>query len=1316
MKAFPFAFSRVAEKIAMAAIILFVSVGAAFAQAQASTADLRGLVTDPSGAIVPGATVTARNAATGITRSVTTNDEGTYQIFALPPGNYEISAEAATFKKTVISPVTLTVGQSAELAVKLEVGEQSVTVNVSGDSVELIETTRTSVATTIDQKRIENLPINERSATGFALTISTVGRDNGRPIGPAPTSGLNIGGQRGRSTLVQVDGSDFTDNSVNAARTTVSQEAVQEFQVATNSYAPEFGRATGGIINVVTKRGTNDYSGNVFGFIRDKSIQARNPFAPFKSAFTRTQFGGTLGGPLPFLNFGEGGPVTTGGRDKNFFFASFERRQRNETGFFTSNVAQGLTASATIPVIAVPGLNLNPLARTFDRLTPDQAARINLLIQQGTALLGSPATLNQGIAAICGARAYAFFASSGGNTALTGNNPLFSSNDGSACNSAPIGAPISPILPGTVGQRFFLSGAPVPVNTRNAQGQFIAFRPLNDLQRVFPVTDRSNFFSLRTDHNVNQDNQLTFRFGYNPGTITGIQVESQNQSLGQNDFSRTGITELKDYSFTAGLNSTLGDRSANEFRFSYGRRDTVFRSQNGDAVSFNISDTAFIGRELFSPVDRTETRYQFADNFNYILGKHSFKFGGDINFVKIPSAVFELNFAGLFNFGPFAAANLNPSFAGFPDFTPVQSYGLGLPSTFIQGFGNPVSKIKNTPVSFFVQDSWKATRRLTLNYGVRYDVEFTQTIAPVGFNDPLSGINLSASNILAAQDAVGVQQGFPRDTNNFAPRFGFAYDVFGDSKTVIRGALGLFYDHPLLAAAFNSDIADAAQQQQSVLTAGSPALGSLLNAAQVFQGTVCNAATVNPVCPAGFTTPGVASTAQYQFGRQRFNDQTFSGFGAVLPFTLPISKDFKYASATQANLTFERQLTSNMAMTASYIFVGAHNLPHPNDINAPQTNLQIQNFQRFTGRLPNSQQEAIAFSIPSTGTACPGGVPLLCFTLATPAGAQAYPNAGQTFALVIPGIVTAPLTNIGSRTVSPAVANFFRPNAPNYFLAQALTGGLVTPAVLNSQLAGSLRTPGVVSPFGAVDVQGSDGNSSYNALNLELRRRFANNFTFLASYTFSKSIDDSSDLQTLLIPQDPRDFRTERALSLFDQRHRFVFSGVLAAPENWRSSESFAKKLMSDFTIAPIIEISSGRPFNIITNFDANNDQSSQTDRPSVNADGTLCIPGSAGCITPLITNGQFSVGNLGRNSGTTHAFSSFDLRISRSIRFGERVRLDLIAEGFNLFNRFNEASASPFFNAVNSLGERSKSGQYYSRSTASYDPRQFQFGAKLYF
>ena len=1229
-------------KFVMLAVAFSILAVSALGQAQASTADLSGTVTDPNGAVVAGATVTARNTSTGITRSVTTGNDGVYKLIGLPPGDYEVTAEAANFKKVIVSPVRLTVGQAAELGVKLEVGAEGAVVNVSGDTVELIETTRTSVANTIDQKRIENLPINERSATGFALTISTVSRDNGRPIGPAPTSGLNIGGQRGRSTLVQVDGADFTDNSINAARTTVSQEAVQEYQVATNSYTAEFGRATGGIVNVVTKRGTNDFHGNLFGFIRDKSIQARNPFAPFKSAFTRTQSGGTLGGPIV--------------KDRAFFFVAYEHKQRNESGFFTSDVARDLTAS------------VNFGGQTFRYLTPQQA-------QYAQALAAvSPAAAGQ----------YLYLASSGGYTGLTGTNPLISGG-----GVIPAGQPI--------GQRFLLTGTPVPVNTTNSQGQFIAFRPLFDLQKVFPVTERSNYFSLRGDVNLNSKNQLTARFGYNPGTLTGIQVESQNQSLGQNDFSRTGITDIKDYSFTTGLNSTVTNSTANEFRFSYGRRDTSFRSQNGDAVAFNISGTAFIGRELFSPVDRTETRYQFLDNFNWVLGSHTMKFGGDINFVRIPSALFELNFAGLYNFGDFAATNLGafPTLGTLapPAFTPVQSYGLGLPSIYIQGFGNPISKIKNTPIAFYGQDTWRMTRRITLNYGLRYDVELTQTITPVSFKDPLTGISLSSADILAAQDVLGVQQGVPRDKNNWAPRFGFAWDVFGDAKTVVRGAIGLFYDHPLLAVAFNSDIADAAQQQQSVLTAGNPDPRSLFNAAQVFQGTVCGVqGSVSAIC-GPLVTPGVASSAQYQFGRQRFNDQTFTGFGAVLPFTLPVAKDFQYASATQANLTIERQLTKDMAFTASYIFVGAHHLPHPTDLNTPNTALQIQNFQRFFGgALPATTQQAVAFSIATTAPGTSTGV-----------GCQ----------VVIPGIIAQCPTG---RVVAPAVANFFRPNGPNYFLAQSFG---VSKTLLDSQLPGSLRTPGLISPFGSVNAQISDGNSNYNAMNLELKRRFANNFTFLASYTWSHAIDDSSDLQTLLIAQNVKRFDLEKADSLFDQRHRFVFSGVLSSPVSWRKGNSW-QRVLSDFSIAPIIEISSGRPFNIITNFDSNNDQSSSTDRPRVLPDGTLCAPGAdpgCGSIFETDQNGNlaFASGNLGRDMGRTHGYASFDLRLARSIRFTENMRLELIAEGFNLFNRFNEAAASPNYRDVNAFGQRA-GGRYYSFSTAAYDPRQFQFGAKFYF
>jgi hypothetical protein len=1261
-------------------VVLFLSAHAAFGQAQSNAADIQGTIKDANGAVVPNATVTARNSNTNITRTATSNGEGLYRIINIPPGDYEISVEAATFKKAVLPKVTVTVGQAAEVNVTLELGQLSEVVTVSGATTEIIESDKTAVSNTIDQQRINNLPINERNYINFATTLSTVGRDNGRPIGPAPTTGLNFGGQRGRSNLVQVDGADNTDNSVNASRSTVSQEAVQEFQVVTNSFAPEFGRSSGGVVNVVTKSGTKEFHGNLFGFLRHRSFQARNAFAPIEDPpFTRTQYGFTLGGPLD--------------PERTFFFFAFEQRRRNESGFFTSDVAAGLRSSATIP--AIPGLN--PVARTFNNITAAQAAFINAAVASGNPT------------AICGARAYAFFASSGGTTGLTGSNPLTSPNDGSLCPA------ISPILPGTIGPRFILSGAPVPSGTTNAAGQLIAFRPLNSLQTVFPITDRTTYNSFRLDHQITSDHQFTFRFGYNPSTLSGIQVESQNQSLGQNDFSRTGIQTLKDYSAVTTLTSTLSNKIVNEARFNFGERRATFKSQNGDAVAFNISGTAFIGRELFSPVVRTETRYEFTDNINFVTGNHNFKFGGDYAVVRIPEAIFELNFAGLFNFGGLSATTLNPAFAGAPDFTPVQQYGLGFPANFIQGFGNPVSSISNKPMAFFAQDSWKIRPNLTLNYGVRYDYELTEQIPTLPLHDPLSGINLSAADVLAAQDAMGIQQGFPRDKNNWAPRLAVAWDPWGDGRTSIRAAFGIFYDHPLLAIAFNSDIADAVQQQQGILTPGSPSQTALLNAVQVFQGTVCPpGGPVTPICPAGVVTPGVAAGSQYQFGRQRFNDQTFPGFGPVLPFTLHVQKNFEYAYANQGNFSVERKLTDDMTITGSYIFVGAHHLPHPLDINAPRTDLQIQNFFRLAGRNPVNTTEAVAFSIPTSGAACPFGIPLQCFTLATPTGAPAFPNAGQTFAIIVPGMITAPITNLGSRIVNAGIANFFRPNAPNYFLAQALSGGLVTPAVLNGALAGSLRTPGVVSPFGSINAQTSDGNSLYNALNIDVKKRFSHNYQFLASYTWSHSIDDSSDLQTLLLPQDNRNFGAERSDSLFDQRHRFVFSGVIASPSSW-ASEGGIHRGLSNFTIAPIFEISSGRPFNILSNQDTNNDQSNQTDRPTVLDNGTLCVAGTAGCA-PLITNGVFTSGSLGRNFGLTHRYMSLDLRVAKLVPIGEKLRLELIAEGFNLFNRFNEAAASPFIDDVRTFNQRAGNGRYFSRPTAAFDPRQFQFGLKLNF
>ena len=187
-------------------------------------------------------------------------------------------------------------------------------------AAELVETTRTSTTNTVEQRSIDNLPINGRNYINFALTDSQVLRDNAPATGAAPTSGLNISGQRGRSNLVNVDGADAIDNSTNGVRSTVSQEAVQEFQIISNSYAAEYGRASGGVVNIVTRSGSNDFHGDVYGYLRNRNFQAVNPFSTTSNpAYTRVQAGTAFGGPIK--------------KDKTYFYFAYEITRRHETGF-----------------------------------------------------------------------------------------------------------------------------------------------------------------------------------------------------------------------------------------------------------------------------------------------------------------------------------------------------------------------------------------------------------------------------------------------------------------------------------------------------------------------------------------------------------------------------------------------------------------------------------------------------------------------------------------------------------------------------------------------------------------------------------------------------------------------------------------------------------------------------------------------------------------------------------------------------------------------------------------------------------------------
>jgi hypothetical protein len=321
--------------------LLFASLvlpASAFGQARLTGADLEGVVADQSGGVLPGATVTVTNVDTNVSRTVTTETNGRFYIPALPPGTYRVSASLSGFVTQHSEDLVLLLGQARTVTFSLPVEGVSATVTVSSAPA-FVEASRTEVSSVIDQEQIETLPINGRNFIAFSVITPGVTNDRTPQQGASATSGLSFGGQRARSNNIMVDGFDNNDQVVGAVRATFSQEAVREFQVLTNSYSAEFGKASGGVVNIVTKSGTNDLRGNAFFYLRDDRLNTRGYFERFdifgnpieleKAPFDQKQWGGTAGGPIV--------------RNRTFFFASFER-----TGIRASNLVTIQQEAATL--------------------------------------------------------------------------------------------------------------------------------------------------------------------------------------------------------------------------------------------------------------------------------------------------------------------------------------------------------------------------------------------------------------------------------------------------------------------------------------------------------------------------------------------------------------------------------------------------------------------------------------------------------------------------------------------------------------------------------------------------------------------------------------------------------------------------------------------------------------------------------------------------------------------------------------------------------------------------------------------------------
>ncbi|HEY6351823.1 MAG TPA: TonB-dependent receptor [Candidatus Angelobacter sp.] len=690
-------------------LLLFLLAIAAYAQVDYSTATLKGTVVDPQGAVVSGATVTATNSATGISRTTRSGSDGGYQLTALPPGTYQVNYEAQGFNKVVLKGIELTVGQSAIYDAHLKVGTLSETVEVGADTVPLIQPDQSQQANTIDPRQVEDLPNISRSFTYDVYTIPGVSNSEAtRSQNPGftgyLTTGFSIGGSNGRNNLSTIDGGENEYGTGQYRVTNLPVDGIQEYQVNRNAFAAEFGFTDGSAINIVTKTGTNRWHGDAFGFFRNQSLEATNfidQVAGFAKPFDQHLYvGGSIGGPIV--------------KNKLFFFTTYEFQRLDTPNFGNA----GILTAPTVLGISNPLLgNNNPIGNCTSQFTqkiPDQVCYVNALKTSGNPfLVGFANGITPGLSPL--------------------NNPALA----------------------TI---------------------------LNRDNGIFNNPDRLHNTVMRFDYQGSDRDTITFRVGYAHNNFTSPLDGITN---GTPDSYGLFVRDLSILStWTRSINPNLVNQVLVQV-VPRNRSSAIPFHENG--VNFSLGNlgapgpggTSTFGGPALLPYLAHQQRYQFEDNITWTKGAHTLKFGasyrpanyhiendlwfnpefdfrdGAVPLIALAPAAVQAQLVG-FNLthGLPATGPLTTNLTG------PQSFAFGVPADVIAGFNNPVWTGWGHYFGSYVQDSWKLNSRLTMNAGVRMDFD--------GEPSPL-GTSFYAS-----------------------PRVGFAWDPWGDHKTVIRAGAGIY--------------------------------------------------------------------------------------------------------------------------------------------------------------------------------------------------------------------------------------------------------------------------------------------------------------------------------------------------------------------------------------------------------------------------------------------------------------------------------------------------------------------------------------------
>jgi hypothetical protein len=1293
-----------------------VSLAAPFAGAQSTGGRIRGTVTDPSGGAVATATMTLINEATHATREVQSGENGEYIFIEAPVGTYEIDATLQGFKKYVRKGIPLDLNQVIAVDIVLQIGAASESIEVTG-APPVVDTSSTQLGAIVNDRASTQLPLNQRDVYQLLQLQPGVQSQLGNDLfyGSDRAGVVTVNGGRGRSNNYSVNGGDGNDLFVNLPAVQPSPDSIEEFRVITNNFDAEYGRNSGAVVNVVTKSGTNELHGSFYEFFRNDVLNAHAfTFTPTpKPPFKQNQFGGTLGGPIK--------------KDKTFIFGSYEGRR------------------------IVKGIDSQPV-------TVPTGSQMNGDFSAGSTFSGSvaDATVAQVLQNRCGS-----------SLSAAANTQLTQLINGTLPPTQPT-VPYTTVFPGNQ----IPTSCFDPVAVSLLQGVPGVGGSTGTVLAVPKNRDRGDQFQIRVDHSFSNNQKLSAYYYFDDDTTLDPFAKFQTFGAPLGDFPSTYAT--RNQQLNVSHTSTIGSTSVNEARFNYfregqlkfntptrtnaitascgsgaaaafcftGTSDTALVSDNGAALGTNkdygihsgmgpklegvpfisIGGTGLaIGNNSGGQLPQIGNTFQFSDNYSKVVGNHSFKFGGDARYQKFDQfLVFDIN--GSYSF---ASSLSGPSGndVGFDNAFP--NYFLGLNSNYLQG--SPQHElIRSTSIYLFAQDSWKIKPNLTLNYGVRWEMNTpltdagkkVQTFRP-GEQTAIYPCSLTPGSALfntfgpgqAGCNAAGVtplglvfpgDKTVPKGLSNtyykaFAPRLGLNWSpgardgwlaklTGGPGKTSVSMGYGIFYN-PIEQLVLEQFSAEPPFGGSESIT------GSFLQTPFVGQN--------GSISPNPFT--GVLNPPRGQpLDWSRFLLTTYFG---------QFPENMRPQYTDQYNLTIKRELPGDILVQVGYVGSQGHRLLAIYEVNEtnPKTCLEISAIPGSGGCAQFGEDNLYTFTLPAGQgfdmpyiPGGPNGQNIPCLPVNTPAACHITGAAGGT-----------PITLSGLRFYSSPFCNPF-------------TG------------TGCPSKP----PISGIFTENTIAKSNYNSFQALFEKRFSHGLQFQASYTFSKTLDNASSFEDAL---NPFNFNATYGLSKYDARQRFVINYVWELPVP--KYAGFKGKLLDGWEMSGILSFQSGFPVRITSNFADNEllDSTFNFEAPgepnvvapfkTVNPRGTVCqfgtgplatgappcVPVSGFAFDPNLFDNTVAgtsgagpnpvalgtVGNSPRSICCGPGINNTDMSFSKQTQLTERLRMEFRGDIFNVWNH------AQFFSVD---GNVTNQGGTFGQPLHIHDPRLVQFALKFHF